>query len=299
MPAKRKRKISRKTREAIEAYVLLLPTLVGLVVFTAGAVIAAFLISFTRWDIVTPAEWIGIGNYQRLATEPLFWKVLGNTFYYTILSVPLSLVLSLILALALNQKIRGVTIYRTMYFLPVVSSTVAVSLVWYWMYNPEFGLINYALAKLFKINGPAWLSSTKWAMPAIIIMSVWKGLGYNMVIFLAGLQGVPQELYEAARIDGATGWQQFRNITLPMISPTTFFVLVMSTISSFQVFEQTYIMTKGGPAYSTLTLVYYVFQQAFQWYHMGYAAALAYVLFAVILVITLLQATCQRRWVHY
>lgn len=299
MPAKRKRKISRKTREAIEAYILLLPTLVGLAVFTAGAVIAAFLISFTRWDIVTPAEWIGIGNYQRLATEPLFWKVLGNTFYYTIFSVPLSLILSLVLALALNQKIRGVTIYRTMYFLPVVSSTVAVSLVWYWMYNPEFGLINYALEKLFKIHGPAWLSSTKWAMPAIIIMSVWKGLGYNMVIFLAGLQGVPQELYEAARIDGATGWQQFRNITLPMISPTTFFVLVMSTISSFQVFEQTYIMTKGGPAYSTLTLVYYIFQQAFQWYHMGYAAALAYVLFAVILVVTLLQAKFQGKWVHY
>jgi multiple sugar transport system permease protein len=255
--------------------------------------------SFTRWEIVSPPEWIGLGNYATMLQSDLFWKVFGNTFYYTLLSVPLSIVLSLALALLVHEKVRGITFFRTTYFLPVVSSTVAVAIVWSWLYHPEVGLINFLLRKALGVDGPRWLSDTDWAMPAMVVMSVWKGLGYNMVIFLAGLQNISEEYYEAARIDGAPAWRRFVNVTLPMLSPTTFFVLIINLIGSFQVFEQTYILTKGGPANATLTLSYYIYQNAFQFFKMGYAASMAYVLFAVILVVTLFQFRLQKRWVFY
>jgi len=198
----------------------------------------------------------------------------------------------------MNRSLRGISFYRSVYFLPVVTSTVAVAMVWTWLYNPEFGPINYFLG-LIGIEGPPWIASTTWAMPALVIMSVWKVLGYNMVIYLAGLQGIPEEYYEAAAIDGASSWQRFRYLTIPLISSTTFFVLIVSIISSFQVFEQTYILTRGGPAYATLTLAFHIYQQAFQFQKMGYASALAYVLFTLTLLATLIQFVFQRKWVFY
>jgi multiple sugar transport system permease protein len=289
----------KKLFPSIEPYVYLTPTLTGLLLFSAGAVVASFFMSFTRWEIISPPQWIGITNYRTMFESDLFWQVFGNTFYYTILSVPLSLALSLGLALLVHERVKGITFFRTTYFLPVVSSTVAVAIVWSWLYHPEVGLINLCLKKILRVDGPQWLADTAWAMPAMVFMSVWKGLGYNMVIFLAGLQNISEDYYEAARIDGAPAWRRFLNITLPMLSPTTFFVLVINLIGSFQVFEQTYILTKGGPANATLTLSYYIFQNAFQFFKMGYAAAMAYVLFAVILVVTLAQFRLQRRWVFY
>ena len=289
---------AQRRREMIEAYLYLLPTFVGLILFSLGAIIFSVGISFTDWDILQPPHWVGLSNYVRLFTTPLNWQVFGNTLYYTAVIVPVGTALALGLALALNRGLRGIVILRGLYFLPVISSTVAVSLVWSWLYNQQFGLINYLLS-LVGIAGPAWLADTRTAMPAVIIMSIWKGLGYNMVIFLAGLQGIPQELYEAAKIDGAGAWAQFRYVTLPLVSPTTFFVVVLSTIAAFQVFDQTYVMTGGGPAYSTTTLALFIYQNAFQWFHMGYAAALSYVLFAAVAVVTLVQFRVKGRFVFY
>jgi multiple sugar transport system permease protein len=206
--------------------------------------------------------------------------------------------LALLFAVALNQRIRGIVFYRTAYFLPVISSTVAISLIWEWLYEPQYGLLNYVLGFL-GIHGIQWLGDPNTAMPSIMIVSIWRDLGFNMVIFLAGLQAVPQELHEAAAIDGAGSFERFRFVTLPMLSPTIFFVIVLSIIGSFKVFDQAYVMTQGGPLNATTTVVYYIFTQAFQWFHMGYAAALGYVLFAIILAFTLLQFKLQRSWVHY
>ena len=289
---------AQRRREVIEAYLYLLPTFVGLILFSLGAIIASVGISFTDWDVLRPPHWIGLSNYVRLFSTPLNWQVFGNTLYYMGVIVPVGTALALGLALALNRGLRGIVLLRSLYFLPVISSTVAVSLVWGWLYNQQFGLINYLLS-LVGITGPAWLADTRTAMPAVIIMSIWKGLGYNMVIFLAGLQGIPRELYEAAAIDGAGAWARFRYVTLPLVSPTTFFVVVLSTIAAFQVFDQTYVMTGGGPAYSTTTLALFIYQNAFQWFHMGYAAALSYVLFAAVAVVTLVQFRVQGRFVFY
>ncbi len=288
-----------RTFRVLEPYLYLLPTLIGLALFSAGAVAVSFLMSFTHWDIISSPEWIWLENYITLWQSDLFWEVVWNTVYFILLAVPLSVVASLALALAANTTLKGIVFFRTAYFLPVVSSMIAVALVWSWIYNPEYGLLNYLLDLFFGIRGPAWLDSTSWALPAMVIVTVWKGLGYSMVIFLAGLQNIPQELYHAATIDGAGVWKKFRHITLPMLSPTTFFVLVITLINSFQVFEQTYVLTKGGPANSTLTMSYYIYQNAFQFFQMGKAAALSYVLFAAIFVVTLVQFRIQKRWVFY
>ena len=229
----------------------------------------------------------------------LFWKIFGNTFWYVLLYVPLAMVGSLVLALLVNRKLPGIKLFRTIYFMPVVSSMVAVALIWSWLYNPEFGIINWVLNKLLGIEGPQWLLSTDWAMPGIAILSAWKILGYNMLILLAGLQSVPKHLQESALLDGAGPWQRFVSVTLPALSPTLFFVLIITLINSFQLFEQTYVLTQGGPANSTLTLSYYSYQNAFQFFRMGYAAAVAYVLFAVTLIVTIIQFRLQKRWVFY
>jgi multiple sugar transport system permease protein len=283
----------------IEPYLYLLPTLIGLVLFSAGAVIASFLMSFTRWDIVTSPEWVWFQNYAEMMRSELFWEVFRNTLLFVIMAVPLSVVGSLALALLVNNSLRGITFFRTAYFLPVVSSMIAVALVWSWIFNPEYGLLNYLLLKVFGIRGPAWLHDTTWALPAMVIVTVWKGLGYSMVIFLAGLQNIPHHLYEAATVDGAGSWRKFRHVTLPMLSPTTFFILIITLINAFQVFEQTYVLTRGGPANATLTLSYYVYQNAFQFFQMGNAAALSYILFAIVFAVTLIQFRAQRRWVFY
>jgi multiple sugar transport system permease protein len=284
--------------DAIAGYVLLLPTIIGLLLFSLGPVVASALLSFTSWDGLTPPVWTGTQNYSLLFSDPLFWTALRNTVEYTVGSVVPSIVLSLLLALAVNQKVRGVVFFRTLFFLPVISPPVAIAILWGWLYNAQYGIIDMVLNDL-GIAPVQWLSEPSTALPAIMIMSIWSGLGYNMILFLAGLQGIPQELYEAARIDGANRWALFRHVTVPLLSPTTFFILILSMISAFQLFDYAYIMTSGGPNYATLSIVLYIYQMAFQNFKMGYASALAYVLFVIIAVVTFIQFRLQRRWVHY
>lgn len=287
----------RRRREALWAAFFLAPSLAGLALFTLFPVGASLALSTTAWDLIGRPAFVALENYRAVAGDPLFWKVLLNTAYYAGGTVPLVVVLSLALALALNGPIRGRVALRTLYFMPVVSSTVAVAMVWRWIYAP-FGAVNALLTRL-GLPAIPWLVSPTWAMPAVIGMSVWQNLGYSMVIFLAGLQGIPRHLYDAAAVDGATGWQRFWRITLPLLSPTTFFVLVMALISSFQVFGQVYMLTEGGPAYATSTIVFYIYEKAFLSLHMGYASALAWVLFAIIFLLTLAQVRMQREWVTY
>lgn len=300
VPRQQRPALKPATREAIAGYLFLLPNMLGFLIFTVLAVIASAVISLTDWDLLSPPKFVGLANYQKLLTnDPLFHKVLLNTFVFTIASVPLAVVISLLLALALNQGIRGIALFRTAYFLPVITAMVVVALIWRWLYNPDFGVLNYVLYNLGVRNPPNWLASQQWAMPAVIIMAVWKQVGYNMVIFLAGLQAIPSSLYEAASIDGAGRLARFRHITLPLLTPTTFFIVVISLIGSLQVFDAVLVLTEGGPANATRTLVFHIWEQAFRFLHMGYAAAVAWVLFFLIFLITLLQWKLQGRWVHY
>ena len=277
----------------------ILPTIVGLLVFNIAPLLAAFFLGFTDYNFTTETRWVGFANYRQfLFGDPLFWKAVRNTFYYTVVSVGLSVLLGLLLALALHQGLKGVRFFRSVYFLPVVASTAAVSLVWGLLLEPNFGLVNFLLG-LVGIDGPGWTQSLQWAMPALILVTVWKSVGYNMVIFLAGLQDIPQEVREAARIDGANGWRETVTIVIPLLTPTTFFVLVISLITSFQVFDYIYVMTQGNPAYETLTLSYYIYQIGFQYFRMGEASALSYILFAMVFLLTLAQFRLQRRWVQY
>jgi multiple sugar transport system permease protein len=288
-----------REHEGLAAGLFLLPNLIGFLIFTAIPVGAAFILAFYDYDLLLGASWAGLENFREMFTvDRVFRAALFNTVYFTAVSVPLSVVLGLATAILVNQALRGVVIFRSIFLLPYVTVTVALSLVWKWLYLPDIGLINSVLGAV-GIAGPAWLTSQVWAMPALILMSVWKGFGYNMVIFLAGLQGIPDHLYDAAKVDGATAWRRFLNVTLPLLSPTTFFVVVISVISSFQVFDQALIMTNGGPGTATTTLVLYIYQKGFQSFDMGYAAAVALVLFAVIFVFTVVQFLFQRRWVTY
>ena len=288
-----------KRHERRAAYLFLLPSFIGFFCFTLLAFLASFVISFFEWDMLTTPAFVGLDNYATLLHDKTFHLVLWNTFTFTFGTVPLSAGLGLLVALGLNQRIRGLSIYRTIYFMPVVTSLVAVSLLWQWVFDSHYGLLNAMLRIVGVADPPAWLSSTEWAMPALILMSVWSNVGFTMVLFLAGLQNIPGHLYEAAEIDGASAWQRFRHITLPLLTPTTFFVLVISTINSFQVFTQALIMTKGGPVHATSTIVYYIYENGFHWFKMGYASAMAWVLFLIIFLLTLLQMRLQRKWVHY
>ena len=286
-------------REERAAWLFLLPSLVLFAVFTALPVISAFLISFTSWDLFNPPRWAFLANYIALWNDPIFRQVLGNTGYYVAFAVPLQMLLGLLCALGLNRGVPGQAFFRVVYFLPVVTSTVAAGLVWAWLFNSNFGLINMGLSLLGVNDLPKWLVSSRWAMPAVIAVSVWQGLGYAMVLFLAGLQNIRKDLYEAAALDGATGWSRFWHITLPLLSPMTFFVLIISIIGSFQVFELVYVMTKAGPSNATNTLVFFIYQNGFMFYQMGIASAGAMVLFLIVLVLTLVQYRLQDRWVHY
>ena len=284
-------------REQRDAYLFISPALVGIGVFLVIPFLASIYLSLTTYSLVEPPKFVMFKNYERMVNDPRFWKTLGNTAYFALTGIPLALVLSLVLALMMNRPIGGRVIFRTAYFIPVVSSWVAVGLVWRWLYNPEFGLVNYALSRV-GIQGPNWLVSSTWAMPSVILVNVWKGLGFNMMIYLAALQGVPEQLYEASRIDGATSWQQFWKITLPLISPTTFFLAVTSVINSFQVFDAIYTMTMGGPEDSTKVIMFYLWENAFQFLRMGYAAAMAWVLFVMILALTFAQWKLSDKWVY-
>ncbi len=281
------------------AFFFLAPALIAIGVFFFIPVIAALVLSFTDFDIYSLANleyarFIGFRNYSRIFDDPLFWKALKNTFYFLIIGGPLSIAVSLAAALLLNSKlVRFKTFFRLAYFSPVVTTLVAIAVVWRFVYHPRYGLLNYALS-LFGVPQIDWLGDPTWAMPAIILMAVWKNFGYNMIIFIAGLQNISQELYEAASIDGASAWQQFKSITIPMLAPTTLFISVITMIGYFQLFAEPYVMTQGGPLNSTLSIVYYMYQMGFRWWSMGYSAALAFVLFGIILVASLVQSRVQR-----
>ena len=287
----------RARREAGWALFFLAPSLLGFLLFTAGPTLASLVLSFASWDLIGSPRFVGLQNYREILRDAIFARVALNTLTYSGGVVPLLVVVSLALALALNAPFKGRTLFRTAFFLPVVSSTVAVAMVWRWIYAP-FGAINTVLVAL-GLPAVGWLTTTEWAMPSVILMSVWQSMGYSMVVFLAGLQSIPQHLYDAAAVDGATGWRRFRYITLPLLSPTTFFVVVMAVISTFQVFGQVYMLTGGGPAFATSTIVYHIYERAFLALHMGYASALAWVLFAAIFGLTLIQLRLQRTWVTY
>jgi len=284
-------------KEKIVGFCFLSPNLIGFLLFSFLPIIASLILTFTKWNLATSPKFIGLKNFAAVLVDELFWKYLWNTFYYAIGTIPLTIVFAFILAFLLNRKIKGIVFFRTLYFLPSVTLLVAIAIVWSWLYNADFGLFNFILGKL-GITGPRWLQSKTWAMPAIIIMGIWKGVGYSMLIFLAGLQGISEQYYEAADIDGANWWNKIINITIPLISPTTFFVMVTTTIGAVQGFDQFYIMTRGGPAGATTTLVYYIFQNAFEWFKMGYAATIAMMLFIIILTMTLFQWRIASRWVY-
>jgi len=282
--------------ELFWALVLLLPSLLGVGIFTFIPVVASFGLSFSQWNLLSPPKWVGLQNYLELATDPLFWKVLLNTFVYAFSVVIFEVPLALGLAVAMNRQGWVVKVFRTIYFLPVVTSMVAIALVWNWIYDPQFGLLN-AFLKLLGIGPISWLFSTQWAMPALIAMGIWKNVGYSMVIFLSGLQAISADLYEAASLDGADSWSQFRHVTLPMISPTLFFVMIMSTITAFQAFDSVYMMTQGGPENATNVAVYWLYQSGFEFFRVGRASAIAYVLFGIILTLTLVQWRLRKKWV--
>ena len=274
-----------------------MPAILGFVIFTIGPMIASFFFSLTNWTIGGSPSFIGFGNYQRLVGDELFWKSLSVTTYYTLGAVPVVLVIGFAIALLLNQKVRGLSIWRTIYYLPTLVPSIASAVLWIWIFNPDFGLFN---SMLRQVGAPTsqWIYSEAAVVPSMVIMSTW-GFGNAMVIFLAGLQGVPRHLYEAVSIDGGGTWQRFRHVTLPMMTPTIFYNLVTGVIGTFQVFNQAYVMTQGGPNNSSLFYIYYLYRTAFTESEMGYASALAWVLFMVIMVLTFLLFQNARRWVYY
>ncbi len=285
-------------RETREAWFFLLPNLLGFFAFTLFPVFASLALSFANWDILGTIRFAGAANFVHAATDPLFWRVMINTAYFTFAVVPLQMVLSFAVSLLLNQKIRGLSAYRTIYFLPEVCSTIAIAAVWVWIYEPDYGLMNEIL-RLFGVKGPQWLRSTTWAMPAVIISQVWRGLGFNIVVILAGLQGIPQTYYEAAEMDGASAGDRIRRITIPLMTPTLFFLVVMGVIRSFQVFNSIYVMTAGGPGDATRTLVYFIYQAAYVWLELGYGSSLAWVLALCLFAMTVVQWRFQKSWVTY
>ena len=293
-------------REHLEGYLFISPWILGMVLFALGPILASFGLAFTRWNLFTEPEYVGWANFQKLAHDPLFYKSVFNTIYYTIFAVPLGLVLALGLAMLVNHRLRGVNFFRTAFFLPNVVAGIAMLLLWKWLFDPNFGLINLfldwtglmAVLEWIGIGRPQWISSRAGAMPGLVFMSIW-GLGGSMMIFLAGLQNIPRELIEAAELDGAGPWKRFRYVTVPLLTPTIFFLTMVGVIGSLQVFNQAYVMTQGGPAHATLFYVLYLFQTAFERFQMGYACAMALVLFIITLIVSLIQLAMGKKWVHY
>lgn len=274
--------------------VLLLPSLAGMVVFLMAPVASSLVLSFTEWDLIGEIQWIGLANYTQALADPAVLGALKNTLTFILGYLPSVVIIALGLALLLNRHIKGRVVFRAIYFVPVVTSWVAVSLIWKWLLNPQYGLVNFALGAI-GIKGPGWLFDPAWSMTGVILTSVWKDIGFVTVIYLAGLQDIPEPLYEAAALDGATPWQRFWSITFPMLAPTTFFVTTISLISSFQVFDQVWIMTQGGPAGATSVMVELIYKNAFSYYKMGYASAISWVLFALIFAVTIAQNLLQKK----
>lgn len=288
----------RARREAIEGYVSISPWLIGFVIFTVGPLLASVYYSFTQWTITRPPEWIGAENYVRMFTrDPLFWQALKVTVLYVLLSLPLKLVAGLGLSLLLNMKLRGMNVYRTVFYIPAVISGVAISLMWMWLLQPDTGVIN-TLLSMVGIQGPGWFWDPNWALPSVALMGIWS-VGGSAIIYLAGLQNIPPHLYEAGMLDGANSWKRFWRITLPLLTPTIFFLLVIELIDAFKIFTQAFVITKGGPLKATYFYLYYFYEEAFQNFNMGYASALAIVLMVVIMAATLLVNYTSKRWVFY
>lgn len=288
-----------KRRQNVEGWAFVLPIVVGIVAFQLIPIVISMASSLTEWDGIRPPTFIGLDNYADLVGgDPIFHEVLGNTLIFTVSSVPLTVALALGLALVANLKVPGTAFFRTAFFVPYVLNVVAIGFVWFYVFSPSDGLLNSLLAR-FGITGPAWLADSAWVLPAVVVVSVWQGVGYPMVILLAGLQNIPEELGEAARIDGATAWSRLWRITIPMLSPQIFFVVLAQFIASFQVFGLIYVMTQGGPGYSSSVYIYYLWQSAFSQGRFGYAAAMAWLVVVLIAVITWVQWKLQKKWVFY
>lgn len=279
--------------ERFAGWVFILPVLLGTLIFIVIPVICSFGLSFTKWDLLNPIRFVGLDNYKEIFSEALFFKIFWNTVVFAISTSVLGVIIPLILACILNSKIRGSEFYKTAYFLPFITPMIVIGVVWEWIFDPNIGLLNHILH--LHIN---WLYDTHFAMPALIIVSVWKLIGYNMVIFLSSLSGISQSMFEAAKIDGATPFQTFKNVTIPLLSPSIFFVVIITAISSFQVFDLIYLMTQGGPLDSTNVLVYAIYKNAFEYFNVGKASAIAYVLFFIILVLTLVQWSLRKKLVY-
>jgi multiple sugar transport system permease protein len=294
----RRSKMRLQTKGNILGYLFASPWILGFLIFTIYPVCSSLYYSFTNFNTLKAPVWIGITNYVILFTrDPRFWKSLSNTLYYAIFSVPLGIIAGVLIALLLNQKVKGMRFFRTIFYLPTVVSSVASALLWMWILEPNFGLLNTMLAKV-GITGPGWLTDPAWSKNSLILMSLWS-VGGGMLIYLAALQDVPQSLYESATIDGANTFTQFFHITIPMITPTLFFNLIMGVIGGLQVFNQAFIMTSGGPSYSTYFLAYHLYNRAFGDYQMGYASAMAWVLLLLTLLLSLLIMKTSTKWVYY
>lgn len=287
-----------ETKEAVYGLGFVSPWIIGFTVFMLWPLIASVIYSTWSWDILTPPQFIGLDNYTRMMQDELFWQSLKVTSIYSFARVPLVLILGMTVAALLNQKIKALGFFRTVYYMPAVLPGVAVSLLWIWILNGDYGILNWCLKTFLFIQGPNWLQSEFWVLPALILMSLWF-IGSNMLVYLAGLQGVPTELYESAVIDGANFWQKFVHVTIPMISPVIFYNLIITLINSFETFTQGYVMTGGGPMNASLFYILYLYNNAFRWFQMGYASALAWIFFLLLLVFTAAVFKTSKAWVHY
>lgn len=290
---------SARLRQNLTGWLFIAPVVFGVVAFQFFPILVSMAASLTAWNGISAPRFVGFDNFVELFTrDPLFLTTLWNTTYFTVVSIPLTIGLGFGLALLCARRVRGVVIFRTAYFAPYVTNVVAIGFVWFWFFHPSQGVVNGLLQEV-GVDGPAWLSSSTWAMPAVILVSVWQGVGYPMIILLAGLQGIPDVLYESARIDGANAFARARHITLPLLTPHFFFLLVTQFISSFQVFGLIYVMTQGGPGHATSVYIYYLYETAFSYGKLGYASAMAWILFAIIATVTFVQWRLQKRWVFY
>lgn len=294
-PSKRRRELSKN----LVAYSFILPNLLGFAIFTLVPMVFSLGLALMSWDGANQVSWVGLENFKNLLDDSTFKIALKNTFWYVGGTVPLTMICSLGLAVLLNQPIRGRNIFRTIYFFPYVASLVAVAVVWNMLFFPSAGPVNEFLRAIGVENPPRWSASVDWAMPTVILASIWRNMGYYMIIYLAALQGIPRILYEAAEIDGASAWQKFRYVTVPMLTPATFFISIMLTITSFKVFDLIMVMTNGGPGRATNVLVIHTYNTAFRQFKFGYSSAIAMVLFVLVMVITIVQFYMERRWVEY
>lgn len=281
----------------VAPWLFVLPTIVGLALFRVGPIVAAFLVSFTRWNVISSPQWQGLANYRELMSSEIFWRVLKNTVLFSVTYVPGVMVCGLFLAILVNTKLKGITFFRGLYYLPVITSTVAIGVVWSWILSPRFGALPRILNNLGVMNVPSFLGDSRYALLTLVVVYIWKMSGYHMILFLAGLQNIPEVYYEAAKIDGATPWQLLRHVTLPLLSTTTFFIMIIALIESLQTFDLTFAMTEGGPNNASATLSFFTYVNAFVHFRMGYAASMAFVLFLIVGSITLANFWARKYWV--